>query len=527
MNYRASLTILCALYAFFAGQAFSQSAALQVEHWAYPFLDRLETNGVIVSEDFNMRPFSRLAVAELLLQANEPAKLKLLSEIDQKLHAQLMGEFHEEIYQLAPETKIDSTFIERHLFTWKSEGIRAHFDGRLAQDSRYENKKAVDLGIPGSTTAWGIIARIQLHKSLSINVDGGGYVLNGVDSLANTVFSPSLGLPVTEGAFVDFTVTDNVSSTVNFKLPWFELELGRNLVAWGPGYRGNLLVSQNSNFYDLIKTTFRYKRVKYEYFHGFLNSDRAKFLMAHRLELYPLKRFRISISESVVYGERDVEPLYLNPFMPIIVSERHVGNKDNNMLALDATLFLKKNRMKIYTEILFDDFDFSENIFSAWVNKWGALAGIFWPDPFGLKNSDFRFEVVRLQPFVYSHKQSRNTYSNYNMPIGHWLGPDADDWYFEFTHKPSAQISVGVSWEQRRRGQNDITVGARPETARFKFLDGVVERSRYYGGRIQWQALRDFFLTADYHFIQSKNLHRVAGVNQNNHRLFLRASLNY
>jgi len=57
----------------------SQTASVPVEHWVYDFLERLETRGLINSEDFNMRPFSRMAVAELLLQASKSENQSKLS----------------------------------------------------------------------------------------------------------------------------------------------------------------------------------------------------------------------------------------------------------------------------------------------------------------------------------------------------------------------------------------------------------------------------------------------------------------
>ncbi|MFQ6113282.1 MAG: capsule assembly Wzi family protein, partial [bacterium] len=194
--------------------------------------------------------------------------------------------------------------------------------------------------------------------------------------------------------------------------------------------------------------------------------------------------------------------------------------------SFDATVFFKRN-LKLYSEILLDDFSFAKNIFNSFGNKWGVLIGGYWVDPFGLRNTNFRFELVRIQPFVYSHRDSLNTYSNYDNVMGHWLGPDSDDWYFEITHQPHRNLRLGISWEQRRRGENDINQGTPPADRKIHFLDGVVERNQYYGILGQWQIRRDFFLNVIYNFIQSKNLGRQQGLNQDNHRLLVQFSLNY
>ena len=506
----------------------SQSQNLPLNHWAYSFLDRLQTKGLYISEDFDTRPYSREAITEIILQINtkvqsDPA---LLSHVEWELYEQLKGEFHEELNNLGQNIDIKKKEYETHLFSWRTEDFVIHWDGLLGQQNKFESKREVD-SIPKSLSHWGSSFRANIKQSLAIYAEARSFILGDADSLTADVFNPSLGLPVTSKALVDVAVTDNASAYVVFRPPWLDLEFGRDLVEWGPGFRGNLMLSRNSNFYDLVKFTFRYQKFKFQHLHAFLNADSTKYLAGHRLEVRPFKSFYFAFSESVVYGNRSVESLYLNPFIPIIIAERHLGNQDNNMISVDFSLFLNKYNLKLYSEILFDDFSFAKDIFNDFVNKWGVLFGGYWVDPLGAKNTDFRFELIRIQPFVYSHREPVNTYSNYNNVMGHWLGPDSDDWYFEITHQPHKNLRFGISWEQRRRGENDINQGTRPEDGKIHFLDGVVERNRFYAIFGQWQIRRDVFLNVTYNFIQSKNLNREEGLNQNNHRLLLQLSLNY
>ncbi len=507
----------------------AQSPNLPLDHWAYPFLDRLQTKGLFIGEDFDTRPFSRQAVAEIILQIDEnyQSDPALLSKVEGDLFEQLKGEFFEELKNSNRNIDIQKKEYERHLFSWDYEDLKARFDGLLGQQFKLESGEDVDIGIPKSITSWGLSGRVNIKQSMTIYGESRSFILSSVDSLANTTFNPDFGLPVTEKALVDIAVTDNTVGYAVFRLPWMDLQLGRDLVEWGPGYRGNLILSRNSNNYDLVKLSFRYKKFKYESIHAFLNSDEAKFLAGHRLEIRPSKNFQFAINETVVYGNRDVEFLYLNPFVPIIIAERHLGNQDNNMISLDGTLFIHKYNIKIYSEILFDDFSFAKNIFNNFVNKWGLMLGSYWVNPFGLNNTDLRFEVIRIQPLVYSHRSSINTYSNYNNTMGHWLGPDADNWYIEIARQFHKNLKIGITWEQRRRGVNDINQGTQPEDDLIHFLHGTVERNRILGLTGQWQIQRDLFFKVAYNFIQSKNLHRQEGLNQNNHRLFVKFFLNY
>lgn len=512
-----------------APRLLAQSQNLGLDHWAYSFLDRLETRGLFESETFSARPFSREAVGQILVQVNQ-AVLKnpdLLSTVERTLLAQLTGEFYEEVERSDSTIVIDKSDRERHLFTWRSQDVDVRGDGLLGNQTKLESRREVDNTLANSVSYLGLGLRADIKKSLAICVEGRSFVLSETDSFSNTVFDPSLGLPITEEAFVDVAITDNVSSYLVLRLPWLDLEVGRDLIEWGPGYRGNLMLSRNSNYYDLIKLMFRFKKFNFESFHAFLYSERAKYLAGHRLEIRLFKNFYFAVSEAVVYGDRDVEFLYFNPFIPILSSERHLGNLDNNLISVDATFFLK-NRLKLYGEVLMDDFSFAKDIFHNYVNKWGILVGGLWVDPLGLRDTEFRFELTRIQPYVYTHFKEINTYTNYNNVIGHWLGPDSDDVYFELAKQAHKTLRFAVSWEQRRRGEgNDLSKNEPPADDRINFLSGVVERNRYYALSAQWQVFRDAFLGLNYNFIQSQNLQRQANVDQSNHRLFVNFALNY
>lgn len=529
---RVNSLLLLLLFSLSLGlfsQLRSQSQNLPLDHWAYRFLDRLETKGLYISEDFDTRPYARQAIAEIILQVHENVQRSpdVLSSVETALFEQLKGEFFEELQKTARAISIQEREYEPHLLTFRDDGVLIHGDFLVSQQFKVETKQDVDASIPKSITSLGYAFRLRIKESLAVYADGRTFVLSDIDSLANTTFNPSLGLPVTQRALVGVTITDNTSAYAVFRLPWLDLEAGRDLVEWGPGYRGSLILSRNSNFYDLFKLTFRFRKFKFEYIHAFLNADHSKYLAGHRLEIRPLKNFQFALNETVIYGNRDVEFLYLNPFAPIIVSERHLGNQDNNMISVDATFFLPKHRAKIYLEMLFDDFSLADNLFTEFVNKWGVMLGGYWVDPFGARDTDFRFELVRIQPLVYSHTNPTNTYSNYNNVLGHWLGPDADDWYFELGRQLHKNLRVSLSWEQRRRANNDISQGMRPLDSKIHFLDGEVERSRFYALSMQWQIRRDLFGNIRYNFIQSRNLWREAGLDQNNQRLFLELSLNY
>ena len=86
----------------------------------------------------------------------------------------------------------------------------------------------------------------------------------------------------------------------------------------------------------------------FEYFHGSLNyksideihtdnKKLEKFIAGHRIQYKPTDKFKFSISEIVVYGNRSPELGYLNPISFFWAQEHNLGDLDNILLSLIKT----------------------------------------------------------------------------------------------------------------------------------------------------------------------------------------------
>ncbi len=321
---------------------------------------------------------------------------------------------------------------------------------------------------------------------------------------------------------------DDASAYLVWKLPWFYLEFGRDQAQWGPGYQGSLMLSQNNPLFDLLKLSAQFERFHFTSIHGKLNSEAGnKYLAAHRLEVRVTPWFYLAGSEAVVYGGRGIEPQYLNPIMPYHIAEHHLGDKDNNTLGFDFTLFPIK-RHKVYGELFIDDFTSSENPFTYFGNKFAFTLGHFWVNPFGIPNVDFRTEYTRIEPYVYTHRDSINIYQHYNQSIGHWLGPNSDLLYFESNVLINRDLSVQFLAERIRQGKGDINTPHQPEDGTKKsFLSGTVESQWRFGLSVRDQIMRDFFLTLSYHAIDTDNLNRIPDKTSLDHQIIFLLEANW
>lgn len=501
--------------------SFAQTVNVPLKHWVYDFIDRLETKGIFYQLSTKSYPLSRTEIS-LILAKIEHNK-KTLSSTELALFDQLKGEFHEELEQL--NIKSDPLYFERHLMSW-SEGVhkaKVDFDFAEVFDvKRGDQYQTADR--TSHMTMGGIIrGRFGQHFNFYIHAQN---TLNRGSEISNESFDPRYGTPIViSGKNV---YSDEAWAYLTWDHAWFQLEFGRDQIKWGPGRHGSLMISKENPLFEMLKLKFKFSRFQFTSFHGSLHSGiGAKYLAGHRLELKAFPWLYISGSEAVIYGNRNVELSYLNPLMPYHVAEHHLGDKDNNSMAFDMTCFPLKNH-KFYFELFLDDFTTAENPFTYYGNKFAFLLGYRWISPFGLTDADINWEYTRIEPYVYTHKDSINTFQNYDKSIGHWLGPNSDDLFIELRYLFNRDLKLSLSAERIRHGEGDINTPHRAsDGTRKRFLSGTVETKWSFGFNFTDQLFRDVFLSLNYYYMKTDNLNRIEGAKSKDSQASFQLSLNW
>ncbi len=512
------------LLIFFTWTAFAsaQSVNVPLTHWVYGVLDRLQTRGLVREGLTFARPYSRSQVARMLSEAirrNRSGEV-ILSETEQSLLDQLAGEFSDET-PLDQFTAQDR-WRERHLATWRDGATRVHADlvARQAVENRWGSSDSKTL----SRTTGGGILRGNLMGSMGFYLSARNTLTRGGN--AEEQFDPALGEPVTVSG--ENAYSDDASAYLIWKLPWFTLQFGRDRARWGPGLRGGLMLSENMPRFEMIRLHAKYKGVTFTSIHGKLSGMTGdRYMAAHRLELAFSQRLVLGLAESVIYGGRSVEPGYLNPLMIYHVAEHHLGDRDNNTMGLDVTLFPLRGH-KVYAELFLDDFTTARNPFTYYGNKFAFTAGWRWVNPFGLRDADLDAEYTRVEPYVYTHKDSLNIYTHTDRSIGSDLGPDSDQWILRLGRWMHRSTHIGLVLDRIRKGPGAINVPHRTgDGERKRFLSGVVEGRWITGLEANVQIAKDIFLLLRYARHQITNTGRIEGLNSVEHRLLLELSVNY
>jgi hypothetical protein len=323
---------------------------------------------------------------------------------------------------------------------------------------------------------------------------------------------------------------------------WFDAELGKGRMDWGPAPGANLLLTANTTPYAYARLRTAYGRVRYVHVLGFLEPrpgvidssrtridnghvrtfPRRKQLSAHRLEVDLPRRVVLGLQESVIYGDRAPELLYATPVTLLAAAQSYLGDTDNLLMGMDLTARPFPG-LRVYAALLFDDMvKFDPDAFA---NKFGLQLGLQWVDPVGWRDSDLRVDYARIEPFVYSHNYDINTYEHFDALLGCPIGPNADRVVVRLAHRFTPALSAAVSLGQERQGENpvaedgsvtnvggDAALGRRPGDARTRdFLAGDVERERTVDLLLDWEPVRDLRFRAGYRGTWAANVRLADG----------------
>ncbi len=285
----------------------------------------------------------------------------------------------------------------------------------------------------------------------------------------------------------------------------FTLFFGRDVVRWGPGRFGNLMMGGEAPTFAHLKLTANLShKVRYTYLHGSLHqwpeiadtlytasSGRVrrhleeKYIAGHRLDMKVFHWLNLGLEETVVYGERGLDFDYLNPVSVFFSEEHDTGDQDNALMGIDF-LAGPFGPFTAWGELVLDDFVFSKLGSDNASNKIGWLGGGAVQGPGGWLPLEAMVEYAGLRPFMYSHFYPINVYKQWNSSLGLSLQPNSDRLSGSIAWQPYQPLRFGIESHYLRHGANTATsnVGGDIDISRnidstevAPFLDGLRQDS--------------------------------------------------
>lgn len=313
-----------------------------------------------------------------------------------------------------------------------------------------------------------------------------------------------------------------------------ELEVGRDSLWWGPSTHGSLLMSNNTEPFDMIKLSnpepvllpwiFSYLGpAQFNVIFSQLNDERTgaeqanPFLYGLRLGLKPLPILELGVSQLAMFGgpgRRDKKHLRPDHLYKILYSRPSDNNDETNQqFSFDWALNIPG--LKKYLFVI-DGIKFT--------GEWGGedsgippnrrayILGLAFFKPFTLDGAVIRGEYANLSPesvpdVWYNHPDYPMRYEG--RVFGHHAGADAEDIFVEWSHSFD-RFFYKVAFDRERSGI---------KTEPYRQI-----KNQYFG-EIGYRVNPHASITLRYAFEDIKNAGYVQDVRQRNHFMGVEAAL--
>ena len=440
----------------------------------YDFLDELAGDGFIEINSV-AKPYSRTFITEKLLQAQ--TQNNLLNKRQQKDLIFFLNDFALEQNNL-PDT---------HLNLWKNELSKAAFiqPAFHYRDTLFRARITPILGMHITHNNNGNIikrwygAEFQAMMGKNLSVYG---------SLRDISFEgPLLARPQYLNDFPGCEYKESMAAAgggdfsdsrggIKYAWRWGSVGLVKDNVIWGDNYHGSNILSGRSPSFPML--TLHLKPAKWfemQYFHGWLVSNvldstryyidnlgakqfrmANKFIAANMFTISPVRKLNISVGNSIIYAEPNVQAAY---FIPIAFykSLDHTLTKGLAIENQNSQVFFNLSsrnikHLHLYSSVYVDEVSFSRFLPSNPQNnpisyKIGAnLTNL----PF--QNLSITGEFTRSNIINYKHSIPVLTWASNGYNLGSYLDDNSQEIYLALRYKPIRGLDLNLSYVDAKHG---------------------------------------------------------------------------
>lgn len=474
---------MCA-FALIRTCALSQTAPTHVyDDKLYQFLEELNTAD-FTDQTFIAKPLNNQEVSNILFGIDT---LKVLNKVlKQRL------QYYKQMYVLEHSTSYPTPtkLYEKPLHTLsRFKAIDVAYYG--------EDKVAFTLnpiiGLDVFTNQNGQIIRRKIGGEFKMYIDKFtiyGSVRDHYESVPYTTYT-SIGPH--EGSLYKYNPDGSVEFSetrggVSYNLGWGEIAFAKDHLKWGYGRFGtNILDASVPSFPHLKLRLYPKPWIRFEYVHAALQSNvldsssiytiggvnrgefHNKFLASNLLSFRLKEKTWISLGNSIVYSQQNIEPAYLIPLAFYKSIDHYVANRNNysgsnaQMFGAFSTRIIPKTHL--YATLFVDEVSFRRMFDAQRHSNWYSInAGAQISNV--LPNTTFNVEYLHTNAMVYKHFIETTTYANSYYTMGHYLGDNARQVGLQLTYSPLWWIDLSASYQFAQKGPDikDDRVTKDPDT---------------------------------------------------------------
>jgi hypothetical protein len=308
---------------------------------------------------------------------------------------------------------------------------------------------------------------------------------------------------------------------VTYSNKWGSIGIVKDYLEWGDNYHGSNILSAKAPSFAQLKIHLKpVSWFEFNYSHASLISQvvdssrsyfnhypagsiyrpvfRPKFMAANMFTLKPFKGLSFSFGNSIVYSDKNFQLAYLIPVMFFKSIDHTINaNIDNENSQLFFNLSSRQiKHIHLYASLFVDEFKISRISKDDEHNFWSEKIGVRISN-LGLKNYSLTFEFTKTMPIVYQHRVPSLTFASNRFSLGHFLGQNSRDFYFEATAKPVRGLYLKAYYVWSQHGE-DYSYILDSNLTRRPFMEKVMWEEKTMAFSARYEVLNNVFVYAEY-----------------------------
>ena len=464
--------ILLLFCAFAISNIFSQDIPEHISYTRiYDYLDELASEGVIELNS-TVKPYSRQFIAEKLLQAQKQNTLLNKRQNDDLRF--FLNEFALE-QNILPETKLNLVNKETSTLAFIQPAF--HY-----KDSIFRARITPIIGMTVTRNANGNItkrwygAEFQAMMGKHLSVYGS---LRDISIQGQLLARPGYLNDFPGYEYKESSGGGDYSDSrggIKYAWNWGSVGLVKDNIVWGDNYHGSNILSGRAPSFPML--TLHLKPTKWfemQYIHGWLVSNVAdsshyylengttkwyrpanKFLAANIFTFTPVKHLNVSVGNSIVYAENNVQAAYLLPFA-FYKSIDHSMTKGLGIENQNSQVFFNVSsrnikHLHLFTSVYADEINFARfKPGSAEKNPISIKVGANLSN-FPIQNLSVIGEFTHTNIINYKHSIPVLTWASNSYNLGSYLGDNSQEMYLALRYKPIRGLDLNLSFMDAKHG---------------------------------------------------------------------------
>jgi len=472
----------------------------------YDFLDEL-ANIHIITINSAVKPYSRLFISQRLKEADK--KREQLNQRQQKELDFYLMDFRKENFEEGVKGIIGFR-------GFKNAKIQLRRDLIYYKDSIFSLTVNPILGGEVFTNSSGKATYWRNGAELHGYIHKWGFYASLRDNHENPLLGRSAYLTQREGGHIKgSTDWSEMQGGVTYSWKWGNAALVKDKLQWGNNYNGaNIFGGNNPTFVQLKLHISPVKWFDFNYFHGWLNSmvvDSAnsywvtnsygtdyrevyhkKFIAANMITFTPVKYLNVSVGNSIVYSDENINPAYLIPlFFYKSVDHSLTSGVDNmnSQMFIDISSRQIKN-LHLYATMFIDELSVSRFTEKDEWNFFSYKAGFRITD-LPLSNLSFTTEFTYTYPLTFQHYVPTLTFETNGFNLGHYLRDNSREWYIALDYRPVRTLNINLYFTDAIRGPDYTELGV-PRVGNPP-LNSVEWHNATIGLKASYQVINDLY----------------------------------